>query len=92
MKGGTFFDRLDDEGDGVRVDGCVAMALYRQQHSLLQQRLHELRWQDVSFRHRLHAVGIHKSRELAGVDAEWELSRLAVKCFPPAESSDCLSV
>jgi hypothetical protein len=56
--GRTFFDRLNDERDSVRVYGCIAMALYGQQHSLLQQRLHELRRQDIAFRHRPHAVGI----------------------------------
>ena len=38
----TFFDDFNDEGEGLCVNGRVAMAMQRQQDGLLQQRLKEV--------------------------------------------------
>jgi len=89
--GSTFLDRLDYEGDGVRVDGGVAMALDGQQHGLLQERLHELRWQSVSLRHRPQRVGIPGPESVGRgsriQDAAWNCL-VGGQVFSTAESSD----
>jgi len=47
----TFFDDFSDKGEGLWLDGCVAMALQRQQDGLLQKRRNEFVGENVSVRH-----------------------------------------